>query len=351
MAATRRDLFTATYEVQRGDTLLKIAKEFDTTLKKLLVHNPQIANPDLIRVGEQINVPNVDVPVAPVSVSKGDAEADSDRDAAQGAEHPRDVGGVVDWSRIDEGERNRYVVGLLLSYGYPVNAAAGIVGNLMAESGVIPNRIEGSSTKKPMRTKGFDGETRTWSADEVMNRFKDKRGPKRPGVGLAQWTSKKRRAGLFSHVFEGRELGSGVLFDMDAQVDYLVAELAKRYRSVDELLRDPEVLSMPQQTRWSTGLRYRAQYWERSLARRNGRSFHAMTPRSSESSSSGGNEPTGHSTTSSHRRFGALMESRMSTCGWVGRTGLGDSRQQLRAPPMRSSPGVSRETTGAVQRD
>jgi hypothetical protein len=40
-----------------------------------------------------------------------------------------------------------------------------------------------------------------------------------PGIGLAQWTSGARRSGLFA------QSGAVVLFDMDAQVDYLVGEI------------------------------------------------------------------------------------------------------------------------------
>jgi hypothetical protein len=49
-----------------------------------------------------------------------------------------------------------YVMELLVdTYHYPVNAAAGIVGNLRAESGVLPSRIEGSADATPMRSRNF----------------------------------------------------------------------------------------------------------------------------------------------------------------------------------------------------
>ena len=46
-----------TYKVKKGDTLSKIAKAHKVTLKKLIVANPQIKNPDLIHPGEIINIP------------------------------------------------------------------------------------------------------------------------------------------------------------------------------------------------------------------------------------------------------------------------------------------------------
>jgi hypothetical protein len=131
---------------------------------------------------------------------------------------------------------------LVTRYGYPVNGAAGLVGNLIAESGVLPNRIEGSHSATPMRAPDFTGRVRDWTPDEVRDRSYSRRtGPRLPGIGLAQWTSPDRRRGLFRHVFRGRLLGSAILADLEAQVDYLVTELRGPYRQVDAALRSPGV--------------------------------------------------------------------------------------------------------------
>jgi hypothetical protein len=139
--------------------------------------------------------------------------------------------------------RVQRVMDLLINrYGYPAAGAAGLVGNLIAESGVQPNRIEGSHSSAPMRGVDFTGRVRNFTPDEVRARnFGRRTGPRRPGVGLAQWTSPNRRAGLFQHTFEGRRLGSAILSNLDAQVDYLVSELRTGYRSVDAALRRPGV--------------------------------------------------------------------------------------------------------------
>ena len=139
--------------------------------------------------------------------------------------------------------RVRRVMELLVhTYRYPVNGAAGVVGNLIAESGVQPDRIEGSHEDTPMRAKDFTGRVRDFTPDEVRDRDKSRgTGPRLPGVGIAQWTSSARRVGLFRHAFRGRVLGSAVLSSLDAQVDYLVAELRGKYRAVDATLRSPGV--------------------------------------------------------------------------------------------------------------
>ncbi|SFR29846.1 hypothetical protein SAMN04488564_12235 [Lentzea waywayandensis] len=131
---------------------------------------------------------------------------------------------------------------LVRRYGFPVNGAAGIAGNLIAESSVLPNRIEGSREATPMRARDFTGRVRDFTPDEIRDRdFRRRTGPRSPGIGLAQWTSPQRRSGLFRHVFNGRRPGSAILFDLDAQVDYLVHELRRDYRSVNAVLTAPGV--------------------------------------------------------------------------------------------------------------
>lgn len=46
-----------THEVQPGETLSKIAQHFNLTLGELLAANPQITNPNIIMIGEVLNIP------------------------------------------------------------------------------------------------------------------------------------------------------------------------------------------------------------------------------------------------------------------------------------------------------
>ncbi len=149
-------------------------------------------------------------------------------------------GSMADWAQVDPSQRMRYVMELLVNkYQYPVSGAAGLVGNLWAESAVLPNRIEGSAATSPMRAPNLSGVITDFTAEQVMNRnVAAHLGPKRPGIGLAQWTSASRRAGLFAHSFQGRVLAADILGNMDAQVDYLVTELQAKYGRVDSLLRN-----------------------------------------------------------------------------------------------------------------
>jgi hypothetical protein len=141
------------------------------------------------------------------------------------------------WAYVPKTERMLYVMTLLVeTHGYPVNGAAGIVGNLTGESSLIPSRLEGSTEWNPTRAAGFDDKAADWSDEQIRDRdHKAKTGPKLPGVGLAQWTSGTRRSGFFA-----RPQGLPLLYDMDGQVDYLVDELAAGFASLDKKLRNPK---------------------------------------------------------------------------------------------------------------
>jgi hypothetical protein len=156
---------------------------------------------------------------------------------------------TINWSWVDHWERRTLDVRLLYVmerlvdlYGYSVNGAAGLAGNLAAESEVIPTRIEGSAPDKPLRSRNFQNQLTDFTPDDVMNRNAATQvGPKLPGIGLAQWTSDSRRAGLFKHPFKGDPLGARVVFNMDAQLDYLATELRTLYLGVQAVLVDPLV--------------------------------------------------------------------------------------------------------------
>jgi hypothetical protein len=148
-----------------------------------------------------------------------------------------------DGTEPDVAQRICYVVDRLVTeYGYPVNGAAGIVGNLIAESAVMTNRIEGSKESTPMQAPDFGGTIVTFTAEQIRDRDEAaKRGPRKPGIGLAQWTAAGRRAGLFKHSYLGRVLGVEILFDMDAQVDYLDHEMRNSFKGVSKVVHDPTV--------------------------------------------------------------------------------------------------------------
>ena len=159
------------------------------------------------------------------------------------ARHVIERGPIVAWTRVPRPERVRRAMALLVdAHGLPVNGAAGLVGNLHDASAVLPPRVEGSAEGTPLRASGFDGRTADFTADEVMNRSAALRaGPRLGGVGIAQWSADNRRAGLFIHAYRGVRLGPRILFDLEAQVDFLMAEMRASFAGVHKALMEEAV--------------------------------------------------------------------------------------------------------------
>jgi LysM repeat protein len=228
--------------VVANDTLSTIAARFGTTVEALMAANPTITDQDRIFVGQVITVPGApgqDPGPVPGGLTMGITDPQAKRrDSRSG------VGSaIVDWAVVPLEQRMVHVMELLVTtHGFPVNGAAGIVGNLVGESAVIPNRVEGSAAATPMRARPFgDGPARDWTAEEIMGRDEgSQRGPRLPGIGLAQWTLDSRRRAFFGHAFQERMLGAAIVFDMDAQVDFLVTEI-RGMAPVDQVVRRSDV--------------------------------------------------------------------------------------------------------------
>jgi LysM repeat protein len=240
---------SVTHTVRSGDNLSALGARFGVTVDALLAANPSITNPDIIFIGQVLTIPAAASPAAasPAAASPGGASGAERPDKARGAVFLRGGGVPVrDWTQEPLAVRIRHVMKLLVEqHGYSAEAAAGIVGNLLQESGVIPNRLEGSRSATPMRAKRANahgpGDAEVdFTAEEIMDPHPET-GPWLKGIGLAQWTFPSRRRGLFAHTFDGRRLGAAIVFDMDAQVDYLVTELRTTHRRVDDVLRRPGV--------------------------------------------------------------------------------------------------------------
>jgi hypothetical protein len=161
-----------------------------------------------------------------------------DEMSVTGSTHaPRPIPRASEWASASETERMEYVMRVLVeTYNFPRNGAAGLVGNLYAESGLIPDRVEGSrDIHHPMRALDFNDRTVDFTPEQVMNRSRRNRiGPKRPGIGLAQWTSSNRRTNFFQ-----QPLGVNIVYDMDAQIQFLVAELQGSYGNIHRVLMNP----------------------------------------------------------------------------------------------------------------
>lgn len=126
----------------------------------------------------------------------------------------------------------------LIAQGMTPHGAAGLMGNLYAESGLKPNNLENLCEKrlkehgKPYTT----DETYTAAVDSgkiSRSEFLNPLPGKQYGYGLAQWTSPGRKAGLYDLV---KSRGVSIA-DAPAQLDFLIRELNTSYKSVLKVLK------------------------------------------------------------------------------------------------------------------
>lgn len=116
--------------------------------------------------------------------------------------------------------------------------AAGLMGNLYAESGLNQKNLENLCEKR-LKEAG-----KTYCTDEAYTsavdtgkisreEFLNPLPGKQYGYGLAQWTSTGRKAGLYDLVkSKGVSIG-----DLEAQLEFLVKELSTSYKSVLSVLK------------------------------------------------------------------------------------------------------------------
>lgn len=109
----------------------------------------------------------------------------------------------------------------LLTEGCTEEGAAGLMGNIQAESNFRSNNLQNSYEK----SLGMTDEQYTQKVDsgEYQNFIKDS-----AGYGLAQWTYWSRKEGLFNYLRTTCKVGIG---DTQSQIEYLLREL-KGYKAV-----------------------------------------------------------------------------------------------------------------------
>lgn len=129
----------------------------------------------------------------------------------------------------------RTVWAYLIKYMTP-EGAAGVIGNLYAESGIIPNRVEILCLQRLKEIgKHYTDATYTAFVDDgtiTKAGFLNPLPGKQYGYGLAQWTSPGRKSALYD-LCRSRKVSIG---NLTAQLDYLMIELRGTYKVVLDVL-------------------------------------------------------------------------------------------------------------------
>ena len=134
---------------------------------------------------------------------------------------------ITSGSTAEGGEVGRSIWNYLTNKGYTKAGTAGIMGNLYAESGLNPNNIQNSFEKKLGSDDVYTGKinNKSYSKSQFMNDS--------AGYGLAQWTYKTRKKGLYESTVEaGKSIN-----DLTGQLDYLVKELSADYSKLNNTLK------------------------------------------------------------------------------------------------------------------
>lgn len=125
----------------------------------------------------------------------------------------------------------------LIANGLTEYGAAGMMGNLYAESGIIFNRVEILCLRRLKENgKIYTDKTYTAAIDngqisraEFLNPLPNKQ----YGFGLAQWTSPGRKSGLYD-LAKKRNVS---IADEQMQLDYLIKELTESYKTTMTVLK------------------------------------------------------------------------------------------------------------------
>lgn len=130
----------------------------------------------------------------------------------------------------------------LINKGMTPFGAAGLMGNLKAESGLLPNRVEILCLKR-LKENGqvYTDETYTAAVDcgKISRKaFLNPLSGHQYGYGLAQWTSPERKAGLYD-LCKQRSVS---IADLEAQLDWLMSELSVSYKKVLSILKSAQTV-------------------------------------------------------------------------------------------------------------
>ena len=131
-----------------------------------------------------------------------------------------------------QGGNEKTIWNFLTGKGLNAYAVAGIMGNLYAESGLMPNNLQNTYNNKLGKT---DAEyTAAVDNGSYGNFVKDS-----AGYGLAQWTYHTRKAALLEYAkAAGKSIG-----DLETQLGFLMKELTEGYKATLSVLKSAKTVT------------------------------------------------------------------------------------------------------------
>lgn len=125
-------------------------------------------------------------------------------------------------------EYSQYIWDVLYNFIGNEYGTAGLMGNLQAESGLIPYRLQGDFTSGYSTSIRYTNNVNSglYTENEFVHDSK--------GYGLAQWTYYSRKQGLYDMFVNG---GYSSIGDVGLGCQYLISELSGAYSGVLAVLR------------------------------------------------------------------------------------------------------------------
>lgn len=151
------------------------------------------------------------------------------------------------WGR---GDYDAQIWWYLKQMGMTDEGAAGLMGNLYAESGLNPNNVENAvNTYTGMTDEEYTAAVDNGTIDRLTF-LHPKGGDSKYGYGLAQWTyinknNEGRKANFYDYMKTQRKVSIG---DLGAQLDFLNNELTNSYGSVLSTLKSTDSLATASDT-------------------------------------------------------------------------------------------------------
>ena len=129
----------------------------------------------------------------------------------------------------DDGSVESQIWWYLKQAGFTDEGAAGMMGNLMGESGLATNNLEDTANSSlGMTDEEYTAKIDSGDTDDIKKFFMQAQ-----GYGLAQWTSSGRKEGLYNLA----KTNNKSIADLGIQLSYLTEELEKSYNGVDKILK------------------------------------------------------------------------------------------------------------------
>ena len=140
---------------------------------------------------------------------------------------------------IEKNEISSKIWKYLIENGINEIGTAALMGNIYAESAMIPNRVQNLCLKR-LKENGYGtytNESYTAAIDNGTLTKDDFLHPipkKQYGYGLCQWTSPGRKSGLYD-LAKSKGVSIG---DIDIQLSFLLKQLSSNYKSVFNTIKN-----------------------------------------------------------------------------------------------------------------